>query len=334
MTNPKKHGRLDGMKHRPVIPPPLPTPTLRDRARGGLVGLAVGDALGVPFEGRPTPARLPSFYVARLGTHGATPKGAWSDDTAMALCLADSLLDCRGFDAANQLDWYLAWWLRGHNTATGEAYGMGRLTVEALARYRFTGAVWAAPDPEAAGNGSLMRLAPIPMAYRGAKGRFIAELAALQSATTHNSPRATDACRYFSVVLAAALAGKSRRVFLAPDFYLAPLDPAVDALARRPDKAAVVPLDPSGYVVGTLEAALWAFASTHSFMGGLMAALGLGGDTDTVGAVYGQLAGAYYGLEAIPQRLRDDLIGYQYILTKADALFDAGLNGESDASQN
>ena len=186
-------------------------------------------------------------------------------------------------------------------------------------------------NPFTAGNGSLMRLAPVPLAFRANFGLAIHN-AGESSRTTHGAPSAVDACRYFAGLLLGALGGQSKEEILSAFFCLGPdpnywqrhaLSPAIAEIANGSFKQKEPPeIIGSGFVVRSLEAALWAFHRSDSFREGAPRAVNLGDDADTTGAIYGQLAGAYYGVNAIPQDWIERLALREFISEKATALFD------------
>lgn len=136
-----------------------------DRCRGALLGLACGDALGTTLEFAPPGSFTPIDDLVGGGPFDLQP-GEWTDDTSMALCLAESLLERRGLDPVDQLERYLRWWRGGHLSSTGRCFDIGNQTRRALATFERTRSPQPAdPDPELAGNGSIMRLAPVPIAY-------------------------------------------------------------------------------------------------------------------------------------------------------------------------
>lgn len=283
------------------------TPTRAERCRGALLGLAVGDAMGVPVEGLHAGTFLPVEDITGSPAAGL-PAGAWSDDTAMALCLAESLTHCKGFEPADQMRRYLKWLNEGHQSSTGYAFGIGNTIYRALVRFEETGEPFCgSTDPHTAGNGCLMRLAPVPLFFADDPAKALA-MAAESARTTHGAPTCLDACRYFAGLIVGALHGEGKATLLAPRFCPVPggwrrqpLCPEVDAVAAGSfARCEASEIRPTGYVVDTLEAALWAFFGTDDFRDGMLKAVNLGGDADTVGAVYGQLAGAYYGIKAIP----------------------------------
>ena len=178
--------------------------TRRDRFRGALLGLAVGDAVGTTVEFKPPGTFTPMRDMVGGGPFDLPP-GAWTDDTSMALCLAESLVERRTFDPVDQLERYVRWYRDGHWSSIGRCFDIGNATRAALERFERTGEPYpgdAAPD--AAGNGPLMKLAPVVLAYASdpeAAIRFAGESAR----TTHGAREAVDACRAFAALLLAAL---------------------------------------------------------------------------------------------------------------------------------
>ncbi len=270
------------------------------RFSGCLLGLAVGDALGATLELCPRGSFAPIADMIGGGPH-ALAAGQWTDDTAMALCLAESLLACEGFDARDQMQRYVRWWQHGHWSSTGVCFDIGVTTTTALQRFSRDGEPFAGSRaPESAGNGSLMRLAPVPIFFFpdvAAAERYAAE----SSRTTHAAAEAVDACRLFARVLCRALAGEPKDAILHADAASFAGAPAIAAVARgaylaKTERA----IRGSGYVVESLEAALWCFAQSASFEDAVLRAANLGDDADTTAAICGQIAGAHYGEASIP----------------------------------
>ena len=293
-----------------------------DRYRGSLLGLACGDALGTTVEFRAPGTFAPVEDVVGRGPFGLAP-GEWTDDTSMALCLAESLVERRAFDPADQLERYVRWWRDGHLSSTGECFDIGIQTRAALAAFERTRSPEPAPaDPGKAGNGSIMRLAPVPLAYAPDVAAAV-EHAGRSSRTTHPAERPVDACRFLGALLASAVCGVSKDELLSERFWRwGTLHPEIEAVARGSFKRKEPPeIRGAGYVVHSLEAALWALHKSESFRNGALLAVNLGDDADTTGAVYGQLAGAIYGESGIPPdwlrklALRDVISGF------ADRLF-------------
>jgi ADP-ribosylglycohydrolase len=285
------------------------TGALPDRARGTLLGLAVGDALGTTLELERPGTFSPIDDTVGGGPFGLVP-GQWTDDTSMALCLVESLIECRRFDPLDQLRRYVRWWREGQNSVTGSCFDIGNTVQDALARFEQTRNPWSgSTNASTAGNGSLMRLAPVPLFFAHDPVEAIAR-AGDSSRTTHGAPEAVDACRYFASLIVGALQGRARSELLSPMFSPvenprrdAPLALRIEEIARGSLMAREPPaIRGTGYVVDSLEAALWAFAKSRSFEDGALLAVNLGNDADTTGAVYGRIAGAFYGLSGIPDR--------------------------------
>ena len=303
----------------------------RNRARGCLVGLAVGDAIGttVEFSRRGSFDRVTDMVGG--GPFGLRP-GEWTDDTSMALCLAASLLQCRGFDPKDQMDRYLLWRDEGYQSVNGACFDIGNTVSAALRRFEADGEPFAgSTDPRSAGNGSIMRLAPVAIAHHRNES-LVAECAGASSRTTHGAEECVDACRMLGVVLARLIAGGGRGVITSLD----PADIRSETLrAIAEGKYAGKPeaeIRSSGYVVHTLEAALWCFDRESTFEGAVLAAANLGDDADTVAAVCGQIAGAFHGLSGIPERWRERVAWKSELETTADRLFAMNPTDGLDAS--
>lgn len=297
------------------------------RYRGCLLGLAAGDAVGTALEFRPPGSFRPITDMVGGGPFRLKP-GQWTDDTSMALCLAESLVAEAGFNPADQMRRYVRWWKDGHLSCTGKCFDIGNATSRALSRFERTGeALSGSTDPNSAGNGSIMRLAPVPMFYAEEPLRAI-ELAAESSRTTHGAKTAVDACRYLAALIVGALGGKSKKELLSDHFSPVsgywedhPLVPEIREIASGSFRRKEPPeIRGSGYVVESLEAALWAFHRSEDYREGCLLAANLGDDADTTAAVYGQLAGAYYGEEGIPPDWLDRLAMREMIAMFADQL--------------
>ena len=305
----------------------------RDRFRGCLLGLATGDALGTTLEFKPPDTFEPIDDMVGGGPFGLRP-GQWTDDTSMALCLATSLVKCGGFDPTDQMQRYVRWWREGYLSSTKSHFDIGNTVSAALSRFIEHGDPYAgSTDPYSAGNGSLMRLAPVPMFFAGDAAEAIA-MAADSSRATHQAQEAVDACRYFAGLLIGALRGVDKETLLSPGYCpvegLWERDPLAEKIAhvaagsfkdRNPPD-----IKGTGYVVDALEAALWAFHRSDGFSEGALLAVNLGDDADTTGAIYGQIAGAHHGAQTIPATWRDKLTMAAEITSLADNLHDqAGL---------
>lgn len=293
-----------------------------DRAKGSLLGLAVGDAIGttVEFSQR-------GFFTLMDDMIGGGPfnlqPGQWTDDTSMALCLADSLIEHDGFSERDQLVRYSKWYSEGHNSCTGECFDIGMTTHAAIIEFVVHKHLAGIDGEYAAGNGSLMRLAPVAIRYQ--KSDQLREYAIRSSVTTHANRLCKDACAMFAMMLATALNGeKDKTVILS------------SAVNEQPELAEIANLryfnkssnqiHGTGYVVQSLEAALWCFVKTSSFKEAVLLAANLGDDADTTAAITGQIAGAYYGMSGMPDEWVKRVAWSDEILLKAQKLSELGEN--------
>lgn len=272
--------------------------TLQSRALGCLLGLAAGDAVGTTLEFSRRDSGPPLTDMVGGGPFHLNP-GQWTDDTAMALALGESLCACEGLDLQDVMDRFSAWYLQGRYSCTGTCFDIGITTQSALRRYLETGHPESGSrSPRTAGNGSLMRLSPVPIFYHADLAAGV-EAARRQSVATHGATEAVDACAAFAEWLILAINGQSKEEVLAhtiPD--LAPAVAAVIGGSWRDKRREQI--RSSGYVVHSLEAAIWCVAQAASFREAVLLAANLGDDADTVAAITGQLAGALWGVEGIP----------------------------------
>ncbi|CRM12743.1 MULTISPECIES: ADP-ribosylglycohydrolase family protein [Pseudomonas] len=294
--------------------------TRLDRYRGSLLGLACGDAVGTTVEFMPRGTFTPLTDMVGGGPFTLKP-GQWTDDTSMALCLAESLVRKGGFDPADQMGRYLNWWKWGYLSSTGDCFDIGMTVRSALAAFEAHGDPFAgSTDPFSAGNGSMMRLAPIVLFYFPDLRR-VDDFSRQSSRTTHGAQEAIECC----VVLARAISNALNGV---PKEQLATVSsaglsaPKVVAIAqgeyRNKTREQVTG---SGYAVASLEAALWCVLNTDNFADAVLAAANLGDDADTTAAIVGQLAGAHYGVQGIPAGWLEKLWMREDIQEMADALF-------------
>jgi ADP-ribosyl-[dinitrogen reductase] hydrolase len=273
-----------------------------DRFLGCLLGLACGDAVGTTAEFRSRGSFAPVTDMVGGGVFGLKP-GDWTDDTSMALCLAASLVETGGFDAADQMRRYCRWADDGYMSSNGRCFDIGNTVSDALLRFKETGEPFAgSTDPRSAGNGCIMRLAPVPMFFH-ADREAARERSAESSRTTHAAPECLEACRLFGAILHRALSGADKEAVLFGHGTDGLRTDNIRAIARGDwrDKTEVE-IKGSGYVVRSLEAALWCFSQTDGFEAAVLKATNLGDDADTTAAVVGQVAGAFYGEPGIPAR--------------------------------
>ncbi len=279
-----------------------------DRYQGCLLGLAIGDAVGTTVEFK-SPGSFPPMTDMVGGGPFHLAKGEWTDDTSMALCLAESLLECKGFNARDQMERYVRWWKEGYMSSNGKCFDIGNTVSSALSNFQRTGEPNSGfKDDYSSGNGSLMRLAPIPLYFASNPSKAIT-MSAESSKTTHGSKACLDACRYFGGLLVGAINGVEKQALLSERYSpvedswkTSPLCDVIDDISIGSFKEKNPPdIVGSGYVVQSLEAALWAFHNSSDFKEGCLLAVNLGHDADTTAAIYGQIAGAYYGLSGIPE---------------------------------
>ena len=300
------------------------TTSSTSRARGCLLGLAIGDALGAAVEFSRPGTFVPVTGYRAGGPHGLAA-GEWTDDTSMALALADSIASV-GWNLDDQATRYVRWMRQGEYSVNGRCFDIGCTTGTALAEFERSGNPRTCGEviDRSSGNGSIMRLAPVPMRYfsllPGDIGR-LAEMAVESSLVTHASPKCLSACRYLAIVLAGLIGGADKEEVLSPSWTMLqelrrqePLHTEIEDVAGGSFRTRQPPqIVGSGYVVRSLEAALWAFHRTSDFEAAVLAAANLGNDADSTGAVCGQLAGACYGYEGIPQQLLAGLAGREMI---------------------
>jgi ADP-ribosyl-[dinitrogen reductase] hydrolase len=292
--------------------------TMEDRKRGCFYGLAIGDALGAAIE-----FQMPGTFVPVAGYRDGGPHGLdagqWTDDTSMALALADSI-GKKGWDTKDQLERYLDWFQNGKYSVNGTCFDIGGTTRYALNQFEQTGSVVSDDDQAGSGNGSIMRLAPVTIKYCD-DDNFV-EYLKESSITTHASPQCVDGCIALGKIVGKLLEGRTRPFSLDVIMgqRLHPLIQKVIDGSYKTNKN----IKGSGWVVASLEAALWAFSSSDSFEECVLKAVNLGEDADTTGAVAGQLAGAYWGYSGIPQKFIDGLDRKDMI---DEALVSLGLQG-------
>lgn len=300
---------------------------MKDKFRGSLLGLTVGDAVGTTLEFEEPGSFDPITDMVGDGPYNLKP-GEWTDDTSMALCLAESLIECKCFDAKDQLKRYVRWWKEGHLSSTDHCFDIGTHTAKALKHFIHTEKTKRKLNEREGGDGTIMRLAPVPLFYvRNPKKAM--KMAAESSYTTHGSKEAADACAYLAGLIVGAISGQSKETLLLSCYCPAdryweenPSERKIREIMEGSFLQKEPPEIVGGfYVVESLEAALWAFAKSTSFKEGCLLAVNLGNDADTTGAVYGQLAGAFYGESGIPKEWLEKLAKDELIWLYAGQLF-------------
>ena len=297
-----------------------------DRARGCLLGLAIGDAVGTTVEFKPR-GSFPLMTDMIGGGPFRLKTGEWTDDTSMALCLGASLLE-KGFDLHDQISRYVRWYRKGYMSSTGRCFDIGSATSDALRRFEAEGnPVAGSTNSRSAGNGCIMRLAPVPIRYVDEPEKA-ASLSAEQSKTTHGAAECIEASRLFGEILVRALqGGLTKNQVLVSESQMTD---RISSLRLRSIAAGEYfkigrdQIRGNGYVVDSLEAALWCFYTTSSFGDAVLAAANLGDDADTTAAITGQVAGAFYAEAGIPLKWLDTVAMAKEIGEMAEQLSEAG----------
>ena len=284
--------------------------------KSAVFGHAIGDALGVPVEFVPRERllRSPVTDMLAYGSHNV-PAGTWSDDTSMTLCTLESLTQTGKVDLYDMMERFAMWGNSGYMTPSGKMFGIGRSTLHAIAKYSRNHSVddCGGRSERDNGNGSLMRILPVILYQHFSAGRTSygnAEMEEIRSvsALTHAHPRSVMACGIYAFAVSEALeknsiASVATGIEKAKGFYAKhPEYPAFSRLFSGDLRTVdVTEIKSSGYVVDTLEAAIWCVLTTDSYRDCVLKAVNLGDDTDTIAAIAGGLAGLLYGVDAIPK---------------------------------
>ena len=307
----------------------------KDKVIGGLLGLCVGDALGVPveFQSREKLRRNPVKDMMGYGTHNQPP-GTWSDDSSLTFCLAESL--CNGFDLRDIADKFVKWMYEGYWTPWGEAFDIGGTTQIAISRLKKgVDPLEAGPtDERSNGNGSLMRILPLIFYVEKMDKEEQFEITHQVSRITHGHIRSQMACgiyvqfgiNLFNGDAPEAAYEKMKDTILkyySKEPYIEELGHFSRILASDISKLPVDSIKSSGYVVDSLEACLWCFLNNDSYRDTVITAVNLGGDTDTIGALAGGLAGIYYGYEGIPKEWIEKIVKVDEIIRLGERLYKA-----------
>lgn len=282
---------------------------LKSRYLGSLLGLAVGDALGAPVEFKAR-GSFDAVFEMQSGGPFNLKKGQWTDDTSLALCLGSSLVEKNGFDPYDQIERYQKWFREGYMSCTGNCFDIGNTTKAALLRYEENKEIYAGSILDPATNGSLMRLAPIALFYYKSLEDTI-KYAGLSSKVTHAPLNCIATCESLALFIHRALHGESKAEIFR--------DSSIDL------KKSYEEVSGKGDALLCLEGAMWCFYHSQNFDEGVKLAVNLGDDTDTTAAVFGQLAGAYYGVEGIPSSMLNDLWDRPLITELALKLFNSAV---------
>jgi len=271
---------------------------LQNKFLGSFLGLAVGDALGAPIEFESRDSYLPITEM-RAGGPFHLKTGQWTDDTSLALCMAKSLIEKKQFDAEDIIKKFHQWFRHGYMSCTGHCFDIGNTTKAALLRYEETHQLFSGSVDDPASNGSIMRLAPIPLFFHNDLNltlRFAGE----SSRITHAPKSCVDACQALALLIHRALQGKSKEEILYFEKSQLDIGSEIEEILLGSYKTKTRDeISAKGMAFTCLEAALWSFYHTDNFNDGVLLAVNLGEDSDTTGAVFGQLAGAFYGIQNI-----------------------------------
>ena len=304
---------------------------MQSKYRGCLLGVATCDALGATVEFQ---ARGSFETLTGLSTGGKFDlrKGEWTDDTSMTVLAAESILLTDGFHPHDQMQRFAQWYDEGHLSATGECFDIGKCTLKSLQAWRratkdgtnittSTKELFGPCTEEANGNGTLMRLAAVPLAFRNDPAVAVANAERLDK-STHGGDHATSACRAYTLMVISALSGANKETVLNAYGDTEEMHDTIKSIlvdrsyASKPRDE----ISAGGWVVPALEAALWAFYTTETFVDGALACANLGDDADTIAAIYGALAGAFYGEDAVPEEWLAELAHRKLLVTLADSL--------------
>jgi ADP-ribosyl-[dinitrogen reductase] hydrolase len=303
----------------------------RDRFRGTLLGLAAGDALGAAVEFAPRGSFDPIEDMIGGGPFGLAP-GEWTDDTSMALCLAESLLERRGFDAEDQMKRYVRWYREGYMSHNGRCFDVGKTTRRALEHFEASGNPFAGPtDEKSAGNACIARLAPVVLFFHPdeqAATRYAQESAR----TTHGAQECLAAAGVFATILHRALSGVPKWSLLQGLESLDLPGPLTGIAHEEFLDKEIDEIRGAGYVVDSLEAGLWCVFHEENYRDAVLQAVNLGEDADSTAAIAGQLAGALYGAGSIPAAWLEMLAWKAEITDYADRLHEIVPDGSGAAT--
>lgn len=293
----------------------------RDTILSGVCGLALGDAVGVPFEFQERKT-VKKYDLSRMWEYGShkQPIGTWSDDTSMVLATLDGM--CSNVNSMSTImDNFRAWMESGKYTANGDVFDIGGTTARALNRYRMGEplALCGEDDEYSNGNGSLMRMLPVSFYIYTHRGLAINEdtvnMIGMFSSLTHAHDISKECCVYYVyIALYCMLADKSKAglqraieggIEAVENYYKNTTGSTVLGVRGLESLKEILSLKEediysSGYAIDSLEASLWSLYNSTGFKSAVCNAVALGGDTDTIGAITGSLAGLFYGWDNLP----------------------------------
>lgn len=286
-----------------------------DKCLGGFRGLAIGDALGAPVEFMPRGSfsRITDYQKTE---HFDLPPGYWTDDTSMAICLAQILIENKKYSSDAVLTKYCEWFFDGVNSSTGYCFDIGGQTSKSLLTFQYkrtTDNTLLTSTTNSAGNGTIMRLVPLVIYALTLPSPYFIDirqnLYAQSAIDTHPNSLVIACTKIFGLLLEGLIKGMTSTDSLD---YAMKYNNINDVLLKDKIFNELLTVDDNsagsdGYVLSSLSSSWWAFTSSDSFENAVLKAVNLGGDADTLGAITGQLAGAFYGDESIPTSLKEGL---------------------------
>ena len=312
--------------------------SLENKLKSAILGLAVGDALGVPYEfiSRDIIKKNPCIDIIGYGTHNKKA-GTWSDDTSLTLCLLDNLNN-KNINYNNIMNSFAMWYDKGYYTADGDTFDIGITTRDAINNYKRgkNPIKCGLSDEYSNGNGSLMRILPIAFyinKYFNSQlfdNSEVINIIYNISSLTHSHKRSLIACVIYTAIALNLINDmnieEAINKALKDSFDYYKNEKEINNYKRIFEsnfkKLNDTKIESSGYVVHTLEASIWILLNTSNYKDAVLKAVNLGDDTDTTAAVTGGLAGLYYGIENIPTNWIDTLINKEFIINICCKFFD------------
>lgn len=281
----------------------------KDKCLGSFRGLAIGDAMGAPVEFK-TKGTFPEVKEFQDSPRFGIKAGEWTDDTIMALCMAEALVEKSGYDSYAVMNQYLKWYKNGYNSPNGRVFDIGGQTASAL--HDYNNFSYFVKSTDAAGNGVLMRLSPAVIATMNLSTMEAMTVFETSARDTHNSNEAAEATILLGLIIRNLINGDNIYESLTKaekeikeyfNTFNIPYSNVYEKVANFTDKD----IHNGGYVIPSLGTAIWALKNTTNFKDAILKVVNLGRDSDTVAAITGQLAGALYGDEKIPQNWKNEL---------------------------
>lgn len=295
-----------------------------NKIKGSIFGLAIGDSLGAVVENKTREfVRICPVSDLMPSKSHQTKRGEFTDDTSMMLCLAESLLEKAGFDATDQIEKYIKWKNEGYMGCQNRCIGIGGTTAYSLDEYEYhNNPLGAENNPNRAGNGSIMRLAPIAIYFRNSLIDVI-KYSKLSSKVTHGANLCVLCCELFGVILYKVLLGETNKDNILNNQFIVSNSLEMQPLYKASFiNKSIDEIKANAYVINSLEAALWCFYYTTNYKDAVLKAVSLGDDTDTTAAIVGQLAGAYYGFDSIPSEWVDAIAMKDILENTSKMLFE------------